>query len=287
PIFSQIIYKSISYSKIENSIEILSENKKDIVDDTYHFYGLKALVIEDNPINAKMIIHILKNIGIDSDIAKNGKEGVEMYKNKRYNIVFMDIQMPIMNGVDATKAIIKYELKNKLSHTPIIAVTTNTLKGDRERYLEIGMDEYIAKPLDLNKFITVLKQFYSSNEDKLTKDSNKKDILLYKQTPIESKIIGTILQKLGYSVDIAKNINEFTNMINNYKYKSLILDKSGSKSTQKEVSKRIKDKGVPSLLFIDKNEKIISSDMDIYTHIIDKSSDFTCIKDRLDTMMKL
>ncbi|MCK4442261.1 MAG: hypothetical protein KAU90_09660, partial [Sulfurovaceae bacterium] len=84
-------------------------------------------------------------------------------------------------------------------------------------------------------------------------------------------------------VDIAKNINEFTNKINNKKYKSLILDKSGSQSTQQEVSKKIKDKGVPSLLFIDKNEEVISSD--VYTHIIDKSSDFTYIKDRLDSMM--
>ncbi|HHB94148.1 MAG TPA: response regulator, partial [Campylobacterales bacterium] len=286
PIFSQIIYEPISYSKIENSIDILSENKKDIVDNQYYFHGLKALVIEDNPINAKMIIGLLKSIGISSVIGKDGKEGVEMYKNKHYDIVFMDIQMPIMNGVDATKAIIKYELENQLPHTPIIAVTTNALKGDRERYLDIGMDEYIAKPIDLNKFITVIKQFYSTNRaNNLNEKNNQKDILLYKQTPTESKIIGTILQKLGYSVDIAKNINEFTNMINNNKYKSLILDKSGSQSTQQEVSKKIKDKGVPSLLFIDKNEEVISSDTDTYTHIIDKSSDFTYIKDRLDSMM--
>jgi len=285
PIFSQIIYEPISFSKIENSIELLSENKKDIVDKQYSFHGLKALVIEDNLVNAKMIIRLLKDIGISSDNATDGKEGIYMYQNNHYDIVFMDIQMPIMNGVDATKAIIKYELENQLPHTPIIAVTTNALKGDRKRYLDAGMDEYIAKPIDINKFITVLKQFYTTNENRMIEQNSQKDILLYKQTPTESKIIGTILQKLGYSVDIAKNINEFNNMINSNNYKSLLLDKSISKSTQQEVSQKIKDKGIPSLLFIDKNEEVISSDTDTYTHIIDKSSDFTYIKDRLDSMI--
>ncbi len=285
PIFTQIIYEPISFSKIENSIEILSENKKDIVTNQYSFHGLKALVIEDNPVNAKMIIRLLKNIGITSDNAIDGKDGINMYQNNHYDIVFMDIQMPVMNGVDATKAIIKYELDNQLPHTPIVAVTTNALKGDRERYLSAGMDEYIAKPIDMNKFITVLKQFYTTNIDNRTKQNIQKDILLYKQTPTESKIIATILQKLGYSVDIAKNINEFNNMINSNNYKSLLLDKSISKSTQEEVSKKIKDKGIPSLLFIDKNEEVISSDTDTYTHIIDKSSDFSYIKDRLDSII--
>jgi len=286
PIFSQIIYKPITFTKIENSIEILSENKKDITNSQYSFDGLKALVIEDNPVNAKMIVRMLQNLGIKSNIAKNGKEGVEMYKDGHYDVVFMDIQMPIMNGVDATKAIIKYELENQLAHTPIIAVTTNALKGDRERYLSAGMDEYIAKPIDINKFITALKQFYTTNQSNSSDKTTQKDILLYKQTPTESKIIGTILQKLGYSVDIAKNINEFTNMINNNSYKSLLLDKSHNQSTQQEVSKKIKDKGIPSLLFIDKNEDVISSDTDTYTHIIDKASDFSYIKDRLDTMIQ-
>ncbi|MCK4440527.1 MAG: response regulator [Sulfurovaceae bacterium] len=286
PIFSQIVYEPISFSKIENSIEILSKNKREIIDDNQDFfYGLRALVIEDNPINANMIMGILESMGISSDNAINGKIGVDMYQNNHYDIVFMDIQMPVMNGVDTTKVIIKYELENKLPHIPIIAVTTNSLKGDRERYLEIGMDDYIAKPIDLNKFITVIKQFYSTNTVNLNEKNVQKDILLYKETPTESKIVGTILQKFGYSIDIAKNINEFINMVNNNKYKSLILDKSASQSKQQEVSKNIKDKGFPSLLFIDKNEELISSDTDTYTHIIDKSSDFTYIKDKLDSMM--
>ncbi len=109
----------------------------------------------------------------------------------------------------ATRANFKFGRKS-FNPYPIVAVTTNALKGDRERYLAEGMDEYIAKPIDLNKFITVLKQFYSTKQiENISSKSIEKDILLYKQTPTESKIIGTILNKLGYSVDIAKNIDEF------------------------------------------------------------------------------
>ncbi len=289
PIFSQIVYEPIGFTKIESSVEILSANKKEYsIDITNMFQGLKALVVEDNLVNLKMIVRTLEKLGIESDIAKNGKESVDMYMKNRYNIIFMDIQMPVMNGVDATKAIIAYEKNNHLAHTPIIAVTTNSLKGDRERYLAEGMDEYIAKPIDLNKFITVLKQFYSTKQiEHLSFENIEKDILLYKQTPTESKIIGTILNKLGYSVDIAKNIDEFKNMIDTNRYKSLLLDKLDNQLKHSNITKRIKNQNIPSLLFIDKNEDVISADKDTYTYIIDKASDFIYIKDKVDNMMSI
>jgi len=287
PIFSQVLYEPILFSKMEASIEMLSRNKKDRIDgSTQMFHGLKALVVEDNPINLKMIVKTLENLGVSSDVAENGRVSVEMYIKNRYDVVFMDIQMPVMNGVDATRAIIDYEKRNGLEHTPIIAVTTNALKGDRERYLSSGMDEYIAKPIDLNKFITVLKQFYSTKQiEHLSNRGSEKDILLYKQTPTESKIIGTILNKLGYSVDIAKNIDEFKSMIDRNRYKSLLLDKLDNQIKHSSITERIKSRNIPSLLFIDKNEDIVSNDKDTYTHIIDKASDFIYIKDKVDNMM--
>ncbi len=289
PIFSQIVYEPISFTKIEKSIEILSENKKENNGNISNmFHGLKALVVEDNPVNLKMIVRTLEKLGIESDTAKDGKESVDMYMKNRYNVIFMDIQMPVMNGVDATRAIIKYEKKNHLTHTPIVAVTTNALKGDRERYLAEGMDEYIAKPIDLNKFITVLKQFYSTRDgEHISSRGDEKDILLYKQTPTESKIIGTILNKLGYSVDIAKNIDEFKSMIDTNHYKSLLLDKLDNQLKHSSITKRIKNQNIPSLLFIDKNEDVISTDKDTYTYIIDKASDFIYIKDKVDNMMSI
>jgi len=286
PIFSQIVYKPITFSKVERSIEIISENKRDTnVNNRDIFDGIKALVVEDNPTNLKMIVKILDNIGITSDIATNGKEAVEMYKSGSYNIIFMDIQMPIMNGVDATKMIIEYEKENNLPHTPVVAVTTNSLKGDRERYLREGLDEYIAKPIDLNKFITVLKQFFKTSED-ITAKNLEKDILLYKQTPTESKIIATIFDKLGYRVDIAKDFDEFILMLDTNSYKSVILDRLKNSSQHLKVTQQIKEKSLPSLLFIDKDTDVTVEEKSIYTHVIDKNSDFILIKDRIDDMLK-
>ena len=286
PIFSQVLYTPILFSKMEASIEMLSKNKRERVpNSTNMFHGLKALVVEDNPINLKMIVKTLENLGISSDSAENGRVSIEMYVKNSYDVIFMDIQMPVMNGVDATKSIIDYEKKNGLEHTPIIAVTTNSLKGDRERYLASGMDEYIAKPIDLNKFIRALKQFYSTKEDVGGGDFIK-DILLYKEIPTESKIVGAILGKLGYSVDVAKNIDEFKRMIDINSYKSLLLDRSGNETTHSSVTNVIKDNSIPTLLFVDdSNKNQLSSDIDAYKFIIDKSSNFNYIKDRVDEMM--
>jgi len=286
PIFSQIIYQPITFSKVERSIEIVSENKRDM--NSYNrnmFNGLRALVVEDNPTNLKMIVKLLDNIGIKSDVALNGKEAVERYKSGSYNIIFMDIQMPLMNGVDATKSIIEYERENRLPHTPIVAVTTNSLKGDRERYLKEGLDEYIAKPIDLNKFITVLKQFFQTSDNGIS-GNLEKDILLYKQTPTESKVIATIFNKLGYSVDIAKDFDEFMDMLEENSYRSIILDRLKNSSQHMKITASLKENAIPTLLFIDKDGVVTSDDRNIYTHIIDKNSDFILIKDRIDDMLK-
>jgi signal transduction histidine kinase len=95
PIFSEVMYEPISFSKIKESIEMLSKNKKDKINSSESmFHGLKALVVEDNPINLKMIVKTLENLGINSDTAENGRKSVVMYMKNAYDIVFMDIQMP-------------------------------------------------------------------------------------------------------------------------------------------------------------------------------------------------
>ncbi len=99
------------------------------------FNNINALVVEDNPINRKMMKYTLKNIGINCDIAENGQIGFEMRKKKEYDVIFMDIQMPIMNGIEATKAILDYEEKNNLTHIPIIAVTANALNGIEKDFI--------------------------------------------------------------------------------------------------------------------------------------------------------
>ena len=285
--FSHILYEPITFSKVEKSLEVLErgdevnlpEKRKN---NGYQFNNLQALVVEDNPINQKMIQHTLKNIGIHSQIAENGEVGLQMRIENQYDVVFMDIQMPVMNGVDATKAILKYEKEHNLKHVPIIAVTANALKGDRERFLAEGMDEYISKPINLKKFIKVLKQFFPTTN--LIKEDSK-DILLYKETATEAKIIGAILEKLGYSVDVAENIEELKKVMDIHSYKSILLDRVQNDTIHNNLTEKIKLKKIPSLLFVDGNINVVLSDAEAYTHVSDKVTDFNRIKSTVDDMM--
>ena len=289
PAFSQIIYKPITFGKIKNSIKIAQKNRELISSpDTSieKIFNLKALVVEDNIINQKLIVHTLKNLGIECDTADNGKEAVELFKESHYDIIFMDIQMPIMNGVVATKEIIKYEEEHCLTHTPIVAVTTNTLKGDRESYLEIGMDEYIAKPISTQKFISVIKQFYST-EFETTKIATKgKSILLYRQTPTEAKIMANMLADLGYGVEVAKNRVEFLDLFEEKKYDALILDRVINDSFESMIMDKIYEQKIEALIFIDEESEIYASDLKEHIHLLYQSSDFILVEEEIEKMMK-
>jgi CheY-like chemotaxis protein len=106
--------------------------------------ALKILYAEDNPVNQKLLTMMLKNMGYEVDLAQNGKEAVKMAAQKTYHIIFMDVQMPEMDGIEATRQIIKEE-----HHRPIIiAVTANADVADQKRCLEAGMNDFIAKPFN-------------------------------------------------------------------------------------------------------------------------------------------
>ncbi|MCD4773371.1 MAG: tetratricopeptide repeat protein [Bacteroidales bacterium] len=119
--------------------------------------ALSVLLVEDNLLNQKFAVAILKKEGHEVDIADNGKIGVDFYTKNKYDIVLMDIQMPVMNGIEATKNIRKYERDNKLEKTRIIAVTAFAMEGDKDRFLSAGIDEYLAKPYKVTDLIALLK----------------------------------------------------------------------------------------------------------------------------------
>ncbi len=126
-------------------------------------FNAKALIAEDNAINQRLIQNIMHTMGLETDLTSNGQEALEKRKAGTYDIIFMDIQMPIMDGVEATHAILEYEQENNLPHIPIVALTANALKGDRERFLDEGLDEYVSKPIEMNELLYVLNKFLASN----------------------------------------------------------------------------------------------------------------------------
>ena len=110
--------------------------------------SLRILVAEDNPVNQKLATKILQKMGHRVTVVGDGKKAVETLGQGTFDLVMMDVQMPVMNGFEATQTIRAQE-KHSGKHIPIVAMTAHAMKGDRERCLEAGMDGYVSKPIDL------------------------------------------------------------------------------------------------------------------------------------------
>ena len=116
------------------------------------------LLAEDNVVNQKLAVRILEKYNHRVTVANNGQEALDLVKQKRYDVILMDVQMPILGGFDATKAIRKFELQEDLVRTPIVALTAHAMMGDREKCISMGMDEYLTKPLKQAEMMqTILK----------------------------------------------------------------------------------------------------------------------------------
>ncbi|TLX77112.1 response regulator [Labilibacter sediminis] len=113
--------------------------------------SLNILLVEDNLLNQKLIFLNLSKYGYVIDIANNGQEALDKVKSRRFNLIIMDLMMPVMDGLEASVKIREYEEKLDYS-TPIIGLTANTFDADREKCLSHGMNEYMAKPFDLQLF---------------------------------------------------------------------------------------------------------------------------------------
>lgn len=128
--------------------------------------GKHILVVEDNRANQMFMSLVLKKFSITFEIANDGLEAIDCFKNKKYALILMDENMPRLNGIEATKRILKIENEKNLIHTPIVALTANALKGDRERFIEAGMDEYLTKPVNKDKLLTILSKLIDTREEK-------------------------------------------------------------------------------------------------------------------------
>lgn len=120
---------------------------------------VRVLVAEDEPVNQQVIGKLLGMAGYSYDIAENGKVAIELYKKKGFDIALFDVQMPVMDGLEATKRIRKYEQENHFLRMPIVAVTARAMFGDKEKILDAELDDYIAKPYSLNDIVKVIEKY--------------------------------------------------------------------------------------------------------------------------------
>jgi len=118
--------------------------------------SLSVLLAEDTPANQKVVTTMLKKRGHSVTVAQNGREAVELFKQQPFDVVLMDVQMPILDGFQATSVIRALE-RGSDTTTPIIAMTAHAMRGDREKCLEAGMDAYVAKPLDVKQLLGLIE----------------------------------------------------------------------------------------------------------------------------------
>jgi len=137
----------------ENETDMFKNKKMEIPNQ------LSILVAEDNPINQKVAILTLRHMGLQCDIAKNGLEAFEMYKEKKYNVILMDMQMPILDGINATQKIRDFENKEQLENkTFIIALTANAFIEDKQKCIDAGMNDFVSKPFKEDALRKTLSQ---------------------------------------------------------------------------------------------------------------------------------
>jgi len=186
-----IIYKPLNIEKITKALEkvelgegngnthIIGDKKVGVKEDIT-FEGMHILVAEDNIINQKLIYEIIHKLGAELVVANNGEEAVKLYEEGDHDIILMDIQMPVLGGIEAAQKIKELEDKKGLDHTPVIALTANALQGDREKYLDAGMDDYLSKPIDIESLKRILGQYRieSIEDDNISFEVSSEEIEL-------------------------------------------------------------------------------------------------------------
>jgi PAS domain S-box-containing protein len=213
-VFSYYISKPIKQSHLLDIIMGLFENEiikktfeENIADETTNKNNpVRILVAEDNFLNQKLAVKILSQIGYKADVAGNGIEVVESLNRQHYDIVFMDIHMPEMDGVKTTKYILKH-WKN-FRRPKIIAMTANAMTGDKEKFIAEGMDDYISKPIVINDLKQLMTRWSGiiRKELETTKTRPKVSMLL------DLALITDLNNENGNG-----NGSEFMNIVNIYK----------------------------------------------------------------------
>lgn len=161
PIYGSKIYNIIADNSTLNFHAIKNSSSTES-------FNAKVLVAEDNPNNQQLIEILLKKLGIEVTLVSNGQDAIEAYKINHYDLILMDINMPILDGVSATKAIHLLQKESNYYAVPIIALTANSIAGDKEKYMLEGMDDYLSKPIEFEKLVALLKKFLNIKESPQT-----------------------------------------------------------------------------------------------------------------------
>ncbi len=322
-------FEPLSINKLTKSLKIIEQKSDFITKDISSNYLDKRgekyniLVAEDNEINQKLIKKILENLNFNVTTVANGQEAVDARKDGEFDLIFMDIAMPVMDGVSATKEILAYEKIEKIDHIPIIALTANALKGDREKFLNDGLDDYLPKPTkeelvkemaikynvynpkrqnaedtaspvieeDESNEIIVQEQLVQKeatiSEEELLKNNERENILIYKKSVVESKIFEKVLSQLYTKVNIVENTNDFFDKIKNENYKVIMVDKEIIDLNIQDMFNSVKDIDNTTLLLFRSFDSIVDDKTRTdFDEVLINSADKVYLKLILDNYLK-
>jgi CheY-like chemotaxis protein/HPt (histidine-containing phosphotransfer) domain-containing protein len=172
--FAAFLNKPIKPSQLFDALVAVFANQPKTLEESQYFerplfdaemgkqLPLRILLTEDNATNQKLALRLLERMGYRADVAANGREAIEALERQKYDLILMDVQMPELDGVEATRIIHGRWPGN--SHPYIVAMTANAMEGDRETYLAAGMDDYVSKPIRVNDLTDALKRGAGSRQ---------------------------------------------------------------------------------------------------------------------------
>lgn len=213
---SAFVQKPISQDELESALRsamgaspILRPTSREPRKDSRPTRTFAVLLAEDTAANQKVVSAMLKKQGHEVVIATNGREAVDQFARRRFDVVLMDVQMPILDGFQATRAIREMEL-DLGRRTPIVAMTAHAMRGDREKCLSAGMDDYLSKPIDQLRLHEVIQRVGDSESFSLTdqlSDSNDGELAsgAEKSSPIDYE---GVMKRLGNDVELFRDIVE-------------------------------------------------------------------------------
>ena len=189
PVNPSALYDSVN--KIlqlgKKKVEAHKLNKQNDTDHKSYLEGKRILLVEDNEINMELAMELLKDVGIVCDSAWNGAEAIEKLKESNFDLVLMDIQMPVMDGLTASRKI-REELNNKV--LPVLAMTAHAMKGEREKSLAAGMNDHITKPIDPEFLYMTLRKFLAPKSVNTQQKESKRDKVVVETVVNNINIVG-------------------------------------------------------------------------------------------------
>ena len=187
PVNSSMLFDSImqALGKEVQDVSQVGRKKEQRAEELNTIYGARVLLVEDNEINQQVAQEILQGAGLNVTVANNGQEGVDAAKKKQYDAILMDIQMPVLDGYTATRAIRKWEVglrpvgaikacapegrRNEgKDPIPIIAMTAHAMAGDEQKSIEAGMNDHVTKPIDPDQLFATLQKWIKPVAERAT-----------------------------------------------------------------------------------------------------------------------